>query len=106
MNLAKIISIVGLIGTIGAMIGGAIAYDNTVAKTVAVQQSLSVMATGVQIQLDTNRLDTLMDRQYAVQRILLINPNDAMAQEEKAYLNERIAELRHRIEENSMNLTK
>lgn len=106
MTIQRIATIVTLVTALFGLIGGGIAYDGTLAKADEVQQSLSIMAQGIQIQMDTNRLSQLNDQRYKVKRHLMLNPIDKDAQDELAYLNEQITNLRVRIETNSMNLGK
>ncbi len=101
----KIASGIGIISLLVGIMVSMFVIDERYAKAADVKQSFSVMAIGVQIQMDTQQLDTLTAQQYRVKKYLANNPDDVDAKEEIIYLREQIKMLRGRVQNNTTNLT-
>lgn len=98
-----------VVTSVGVVIGMIVSFytiDGVYARAADVQQSMSVMGQGVQLQIDTSQLTDFTAQRYRVLRILEDNPDDTNAKEELEFLNSQIKFLRERIQTTTINLGK
>lgn len=102
-NIWKIITGTAVVVSLAATM---FTVSDRIAWAADVEQSLSIMGQGIQLQIDTQQLDAVTDRKYLVRRRLEANPNDQDAKDEMEYLKRQVEVLRDRIKKNTMALGK
>lgn len=96
--------IAGIAMSVG-MISGIIALDGNYARAEAVKQSMSLLAKGVQIQIDTQQLQSSEFQLTRVKHSLAKAPTDEDLVDQKLYLKDQIHFLRDRIQATTESLS-
>lgn len=100
MDIKKLSTIVGIVVALGSLLGGAIAYDNSIMSTKSAKEIHTAMNTGYQVQLDLIVLESIEDKVDTVLEKLKDSPMSPILLNRLVYLQKKIEILRLRIDSN------